>query len=96
MNSKDETAFITITKDGNTLGTFNDNTSEFKAYDLVNKKIINKIKVNFEDEYYVPIMSISNYMYIVGSNGENYDLYIWDYKKENIIINNKNILTVFV
>lgn len=90
LNSKDETAFISITKDGNTLGTFNDNTREFKVYDLVNKKIINKIKVNFEDEYYVPIMSISNYMYIVGTNGENYDLYIWDYKKDNI---NENMIS---
>ncbi len=82
LNSKDETAFIAITNDGNTLGTFNDNISEFKVYDLINKKIINKLNIKFEEEYYVPLMLMSEYMYIVGTNGDNYDLYIWDYKKD--------------
>lgn len=76
LNSKDETAFIAITNDGNTLGTFNDNISEFKVYDLINKKIINKLKIKFEEEYYVPLMLMSDYMYIVETNGDNYNLYI--------------------
>ena len=51
-------------------------------YDLINKKIINKLKIKFEEEYYVPLMLMSDYMYIVKTNGGNYDLYIWDYKKD--------------
>lgn len=90
LSSKDETAFITITSDGSLLGTYNDSIGEFKVYNLANKKIFNKLKIEFEHEYYVPIMILSDYMYIVSTNGEKSDVYLWDFKKDTL---NENMLT---
>ncbi len=84
LNSKDEIPYVRINDEGNKILTFNDNTKEFKVYDIEQKKIINKLKLNLMDEDFVPLLIINDLVYIVTTNGVNYDLYIWDYNKDTL------------
>lgn len=84
LNSKDEIPYVRINDEGNKILTFNDNTKEFKVYDIEQKKIINKLKLNLMDEEFVPLLIINDLVYIVTTNGVNYDLYIWNYNKDTL------------
>lgn len=79
INFKD----IKINREGNFLLTIND-SNELVVYDLVNKTILNKLKLNINDNEYISLLYIDSLVYYVVTDGIKNHIYSWNYKYKPI------------
>lgn len=79
INFKD----IKINKNGTSLLTISD-SNELVVYDLTNKTILNKLKLNINDNEFISLLYIDSLVYYIVTDGIKSYMYTWDYKDKPI------------
>ena len=64
-----------------------------RIYDLNNNILIHKKELKMNENEFIDLLSIDDYAYYVKYNGSKYELYAWDYNKDELLNEHMNTTT---